>query len=187
MARAELWRECVTRSALALAVADELGTDLDTLRGLCFTSDAVGIERTGRGRPVIFYLYEHGAKIRHPRGHVPRFEWTQGKAALPWRWHFAARPEVATVYVTEGETDAIAAIAAGLEVLHPRDGSRPSAVVACPGSSFPAAWGPLFTGKRAVLMFDADKAGRDGAERAAAVIHPYAASVRIAEWNRFEK
>lgn len=184
-ARANLYRECVTKSSVALAVAGELGTDIETLRSLCFTSDGIGIEyaRVRSARPVILYLYEHGAKIRHPKGYTPRFEWAHGSPALPWRWHFAARPEVVTVHVTEGETDAIAAISSGVENLHPHDGTRASAVIACPGTSFPEAWGPLFRGKRAVLMFDRDEPGQAAQARAAAIIAPYALAVNLFNWK----
>lgn len=190
-ARWNLWTECRDRSETARLVAAELGTDLDTLRGLTFTTDAVGIEwsndKRRDGRPAILYLYEHGAKLRRWRDEVkgsrPRFEWLHGKAALPWRWHFAARREVGSVILTEGETDAVAAIGAGLECLHPRDGRQACAVVACPGTSFPEAWGRLFLRKQVVLMFDGDKAGREAAQRAANIIMPHALSVRVAKWE----
>jgi hypothetical protein len=182
-ARAALFREIVTRSTVAQAVANELGTDLETLRSLTFTSDGVGIEYRRTGQPVILYLYEHGAKVRHPRGHVPRFEWLHGAPALPWRWHFAARPEVVTVFLTEGESDAIAAISAGLENLHPHDGTKPSAVVACPGTSFPESWGPLFRGKHIVLLFDRDEPGQRAQAKVAGIVGPFAASVAAADWK----
>lgn len=195
VARWNLWRECREQSETARLVAAELGTDLDTLHSLTFTTDAVGIEwpndKRRDVRPLILYLYEHGAKLRRWRDEVngsrPRFEWLHGKPALPWRWHFAARREVGAVIVTEGETDAIAAIGAGLECLHPPHGQTACAVVACPGTSFPEAWGRLFARKRVTLMFDGDKAGREAAQRAGNIITPHALSVRVAKWENITK
>jgi hypothetical protein len=176
--RGALYQACTRRTLAAVAVARELGTDLETLRMSTFTSDGVGIEAG-----CILYLYESGVKRRYPRGHEPRFKWIYGSARLPWRWHFAARPEVKTVYVCEGESDALAALAAGLEVLHPPSGTEAAAVVACPGTAFLEAWGPLFKGKRAVLLFDNDKAGRDATERTVAILRPFAAEIRVANWE----
>jgi DNA primase len=128
-------------------------------------------------------LYESGMKLRNPCGSKARFVWKQGNARLPWRCHFAARPEVKTVFVCEGETDVLAALAAGLEVLHPKQGQPASEVVACPGTAFREAWGPLFSGKRAVLLFDGDEAGRLAARRTAAILGEYALSVCVAGWE----
>lgn len=187
-ARWNLYRECKGHTAIARTVAAEMGTSVEILRGLTFTTDAVGIEYPcdRNGRPVILYLYEHGAKVRHPAGRKPRFEWLHGKAALPWRWHFAARTEVLTVHVTEGETDAIAAIGAGLECLHPKTGRGASAVVACPGTAFPAAWAPLFRRKRVVILPDRDTPGEQAARRTAEILSPYALSVAVADWRTID-
>ncbi len=171
--RAALFDACRRGSLRALAVAQELGTTVDVLRRLTFGSDAVGIE-DGR----VLYLYETGVKVRRPAGCKPRFVWTHGHAAKPWRWHFADRKEIETVFLTEGESDAIAAVGAGLE-----DDGR-SAVVASPGTAFRQEWGALFRGKRAVLLFDRDEPGRKAAQRTAQIIAPHALRVQIARWER---
>jgi len=169
-ARARLWNS----AELCARVAEELGVKEATVRSLCYTSDGLGWDAK-RERPL--YLYEHGAKVRCPAGSKPRFLWLHGRAQAPWRWHFAARPEVARVYLTEGESDAVALIDAGLEELC---GSPPSAVVACPGTNFPEAWAPLFEGKRTTVVFDMDEAGRAAAERVASLLEPHARAVLVA-------
>jgi DNA primase len=173
-ARRELFEACQRKTITAVLIAKEFGIDLETLRQLTFTSDALGIEDY-----KLLYLYETGAKVRNRPGKNPRFYFTYGSAVRPWRWHFAARLEVETVVVTEGESDAIACIHAGVEDLFPKDGSPGRAVVACPGVSFPERWGKLFHQKHVVLFFDFDEPGIKGARRVASIIRKYAASVRI--------
>lgn len=158
-ARARLWG-----SPALLAKAEEiLGVPAAVILSLCYTSDALG---WASGR--LCYLYEHALKFRNPPGVEPRFKVAIGSPAFPWRWHFAARPEVVEVFLTESESDAVALIASGFEELHPKKGKPASAVIACPGNGFPEHWGPLFKGKRVTLAFDWDgksDAARDTAAR----------------------
>ena len=174
LARRELFEACQEKNIKAVLIAKEFGIDLDTLRKLTFSSDALGLEE---GK--LLYLYETGAKVRNPLGKWPRFWFNHGRAVRPWRWHFAARPDVGTVVVTEGESDAIACIHAGVEDLFPKDGSPGRAVVASPGTSFPEQWGRLFRGKHVVLFFDFDAAGVKAARRVASIVGKHAVSVRV--------
>jgi DNA primase len=81
------------------------------------------------------------------------------------------RPETETVYLTEGESDALALIAAGIE----SDGT--AVAVASPGTSFPSAWAPLFRGKRVVLCYDSDAAGRTATATVAATLKNHAREI----------
>jgi hypothetical protein len=170
-ARTRLWR-----SPYLLAEAEKiLGIPAAVIRSLCYTTDALGWEE---GR--LCYLYEHAIKHRNPPGEGPRFNVAIGRPMFPWRWHFAARPEVIDVFLTEGESDAVALIAAGMEELHPKNGHPASAVIACPGNGFPEHWGPLFKGKRVTLAFDWDGRSNAARDKAALIISKYAARVSIA-------
>lgn len=170
-ARARLWRS----DHLCQKAGMMLGARPETIRELCYTSDALGWDN---GR--LLYLYEHGVKQRNPEGSRIRFQWIHGRAVHPWRWHFAARPEVREIYLCESESDAVAMIDAGMEELHPKTGPA-SAVIACPGASnFPEAWGRLFKGKRVTLCFDKDQAGDNGARKIAKILSRHASRVVIA-------
>jgi DNA primase len=84
---------------------------------------------------------------------------------------FATKPEVRTVYLSEGESDCISLVAAGLET----DGA--AACVASPGTSFVREWVPLFAGRRVVLCFDRDKAGQDATAAVAAMLRGTASEI----------
>lgn len=86
------------------------------------------------------------------------------------------------VYLSEGESDALALIEVGLESLHSKSGPS-SAVVAAPGTSFKGDWGPLFRGKDVVLCFDSDEAGRKAVQRVAGILQSYAKSVSALQWK----
>ena len=81
------------------------------------------------------------------------------------------KAETQTVYVTEGESDCLALVAAGLEA----DGT--AVCVASPGTSFPRDWAPLFRGKRVVLCFDTDQPGRTATATVAAILKGYASEI----------
>ena len=84
------------------------------------------------------------------------------------------------IYLTEGETDAIALIDTNIE-----DATAyvtKNAVVAVPSATtFKPEWGPLFMGKTVIICFDNDEAGRRGAEVVGAIIAPYAKQVSIVD------
>lgn len=122
------------------------------------------------------YLYPHGMKVRGAPGARPRFMWVCGSARAPWRMERMS-PETRTVYLCEGESDCLSLVGIGLE----EDGT--SLCVASPGTSFSAAWAPLFAGKDVVICFDKDTAGKAATDRVAGLLHGHAATTRT--WNNF--
>jgi hypothetical protein len=158
-------------------IATSLGLDRETLRLASWGASGLGLAAGNYGKPVwLCYAYPNGLKWRNPdpdakaKGKA-RFEWLVGKATAPWRWEWANKPEARTVYLTEGESDCLALIAAGLET----DGT--AACVASPGTSFPRDWGKLFTGKRVVLCFDTDHAGKLATATVAAILKGHASEI----------
>jgi hypothetical protein len=132
---------------------------------------AMGQSGLGWIEGKLAYLYPEGIKLRNPEGSTPRFRWKAGKATVPWRSEWI-QPETATVYLTEGESDCLALVAAGLE-------SDPGkACVAIPGAEgFKPEWAAIFDGKRAVLCFDFDGKGREATAKVAAMLKGHAAEI----------
>ncbi len=153
-------------------IAASLGLDRETLRFASWGSSGLGLAAGSYGKPAwLCYAYPQGLKWRNPDPTAkPRFEWLTGKALAPWRMEWV-KPDTRTVYVTEGETDCLALIAAGLEA----DGT--AACVASPGTSFPREWAPLFRGKRVVLCFDTDQPGRVATATVAAILKGHASEI----------
>lgn len=147
-------------------IAASLGLDRETLRLASWGSSGLGL-----ADGWLCYAYPQGLKWRNPDpvGKF-RFRWIVGKALAPWRMEWV-KPETDTVYITEGESDCISLIAAGLEA----DGT--AACVASPGTSFPRDWAPLFRGKRVVLCFDTDQPGRVATATVAAILKGHAAEI----------
>jgi hypothetical protein len=153
-------------------IAASLGLDRETLRLAAWGSSGLGLAcPVGSSSPWLCYAYPNGLKWRNPHPQTtPRFRWIVGKATAPWRWEWV-KPETRTVYVTEGESDCMALIEAGLE----DDGT--AACVASPGTSFPRDWGKLFTGKRVIICFDHDEPGRAATAAVAAILKGHAAEI----------
>jgi hypothetical protein len=153
-------------------IAESLGLERETLRIAAWGSCGLGLAcPEGSDSPWLCYAYPEGLKWRNPDPQAkPRFQWLVGKANAPWRMEWVT-PETRTVYLTEGESDCMAMIAAGLET----DGT--TACVASPGTSFPREWACLFQGKRVVLCFDADDAGRAATATVAAILKGYASEI----------
>jgi 5S rRNA maturation endonuclease (ribonuclease M5) len=105
------------------------------------------------------FFFEHGLKVRWRDGAGERrFAWIYGGNEL-WRAEHI-RPETRWIFITEGETDAISLVDAGLEA----DGQ--TAVVAVPGAAaWKAEWGERLRGRDVILCTDADGAGDKAAER----------------------
>ncbi len=143
----------------------ELGIPLEAMRWCARGTSGLGI-RGGN----LCYIYPEGLKVRPPAGSKSRFRWDCGKATAPWRAEWI-KPETETVYLTEGESDCMALVAAGLE-----EGGT-AACVASPGTSFESKWAPLFRGKRVVLIFDTDQPGRAATATVAAMLKGNAAEV----------
>jgi hypothetical protein len=119
------------------------------------------------GGDALDFVYKTGIKVRQWPG--KEFYWWAGERHV-WRGDLLAGRS--TVYLTEGEPDAITLIDAGL------DKQKEVAVVAAPSAStFHNAWADLFEGKDVTICFDADEAGRKGAERVGELLSPVAKSV----------
>jgi hypothetical protein len=147
-------------------IASSLGLDRETLRLASWGSSALGL-----ADGWLCYIYPQGLKWRNPDPNgKPRFRWIVGKALAPWRMEWV-KAETETVYLTEGESDCMALIAAALE----SEGT--AACVASPGTSFSREWAPLFTGKRVVLCFDTDPPGRTATATVAAILKGHAAEI----------
>ncbi|WP_367875380.1 toprim domain-containing protein [Luteolibacter sp. Populi] len=133
---------------------------------------AWGQSGLGWSRGYLCYSYATGLKWRNPDPQAkPRFQWLTGKASSPWRSEWI-KPHTSTVYLTEGESDCLALIAAGLE------NAENVACVAIPSApGFAPEWAPLFKGKRVVLCFDDGPAGRDATANAAGALKSHASEV----------
>ena len=115
----------------------------------------------------LVFMYPTGNKFCRWPG--KEFIWEGGGLSL-WRRH--SIPCATHIYLTEGETDAIALVDAGVE-------DDPNVVVvAVPGAgSFQAEWAEQFTGKVVTLYFDNDKAGEAGADKTGTLLLPYASEI----------
>lgn|GEM_PF-1500407 len=166
-------------------VAAEFGVRVETIRCLGAEEGRIGLfsDLSIGGRSClpdrIGYIYPQGIKIRHPWGPKSRvrFAWACGRATEPWRFILASwRPWVRNYIITEGESDLIALLDAGMENLTLKGDT---AIVASPGISFKPEWAAGFKGLNVTLMFDSDTSGAAGAQRTAALLRPHAAQIRI--------
>lgn len=122
-----------------------------------------------------------GVKTRNLPGVEPRFL-MRGSKQTPWGWD--AVDSAGLVFVTEGESDALAVRAALWAWLDELSHNNPDiypaelpAVVAKPDAgTFRDAWARRLVGKDVVLIVDNDDAGRKGAEKTAGILR--AAGVR---------
>lgn len=150
----------------------------------------LGLGKDGR----LLYVYTHraaagdpvrvvGVKTRNLPGVEPRFL-MRGSKQIPWGW--CAVDAAGLVFVTEGESDALAvrvALWAWLDDwAHVEPDTFPAAdawpvVVGKPDAgTFRDAWACRLVGKDVVLIVDNDDAGRKGAEKTAGILR--AAGVR---------
>jgi hypothetical protein len=153
-------------------IAESLGLERETLRIAAWGSCGLGLAcPIGSSEAWLCYAYKDGLKWRnpHPKS-TPRFRWIVGKATAPWRMGWVT-DKTRTVYLTEGESDCLAMLAAGIEA----DGT--TACVASQGTSFPREWASLFRGKRVVLCFDGDNAGRAATATVAAILKGHAREI----------
>jgi hypothetical protein len=147
-------------------IAASLGLTRETLRLAAWGECGLGL-----ANDWLCYCYPQGMKWRNPHPRTtPRFRWLVGKALAPWRAEWI-KPEVSTVFLCEGESDALALIEAGLDV------PGESACVASPGTSFPREWAAMFAGKRVVICFDSDPAGQNAAAKVAGMLKGHAAAI----------
>lgn len=122
----------------------------------------------------------HGCQVRNRPGEKPRFLWKLGKPFLPWRGWRLHCARVRTVYVCEGQSDALALIDAGIESAG--DPASKIAVVAAPGTAFPEWWASLFRFRRVILCGDRDEPGQKAVRKIGEILHPFAESVRVFSW-----
>jgi hypothetical protein len=121
------------------------------------------------------FIYETGVKLRW-RQHSERIlRWAFGK---PWLWRGSFIDIAQTIYLCEGETDAISLIDAGLEA-----DERTLAVALPSASTFNERWAPLFVGKNVVLAFDADDAGCKATRRISRFLLPHVANLKQLNWG----
>lgn len=122
------------------------------------------------------FIYDSGVKLRWRCNGERVIRWHFGK---PWIWRGAfLKRDSRKVYITEGETDAVRLIDAGIEA----DGSK--LVVAMPSAStFEDEWRGCFAGKDVVLALDDDEAGRKATQKVAPILSRVAKSVGLLDWK----
>jgi 5S rRNA maturation endonuclease (ribonuclease M5) len=125
------------------------------------------------------FIYETGVKLRWQKDGERVVYWAFGK---PWLWRGSLIDIATTVYLCEGETDAISLIDAGLE----SDG-RTVAVALPSATSFNERWADLFLGKEVILAFDADKAGREATHRVSRLLRQHVASLKQLNWQGLQR
>jgi twinkle protein len=121
------------------------------------------------------FIYETGVKLRWRQAHERMIRWAFGK---PWIWRGGFLTEADTVYLCEGETDAISLIDAGVE-------QRPKTfAVALPSAStFDARWAESFRGKEVILVLDADKAGSEATAKVSKLLYGCTRSLKQLNWG----
>ncbi len=151
--------------------AEGLGKDYPAEAWEAFGAREGSIEHDGAGRapePVVAFPVAEGG------WHVYRF----GQKDRKRRWLFTdgGRPALLSagldrpgpILLTEGEWDALRAYAAGFPVATGTGGA----------GSFPNDWAQALAGRDVAVVYDVDRAGRNGAKKAAVELRPVAASVR---------
>ena len=121
------------------------------------------------------FLYESGVKLRWRKDGKRIIRWAFGK---PWLWRGGFLWGRSTIYVCEGETDAISLIDAGIE----KDGLT-LAIGIPSATTFHEEWAVLFKGKNVILALDGDKAGLEATARIAALLRPVVSSLGQVNWG----
>jgi Toprim domain-containing protein len=156
-------------AALRERVARARGWNPTTLRELALEG------YLGWHHEKLAFIYDTGVKLRWRKNCERIIRWAFGK---PWLWRGAYLNFAETVYVCEGETDAIALIDAGVER------QDATIIVALPSAStFNPEWAELFKGKDVILVFDADSAGQSATVNVSKLLLPLARSLRQLEWE----
>jgi hypothetical protein len=126
-------------------------------------------------KDAIAFIYDTGLKLRWREKGERIIRWAFGK---PWLWRGAYLNFAQTVYVTEGETDAVALLDGGVEQQHA------TIVVALPSASiFNSEWAELFKGKNVILVFDADSAGQSATAKVSKILLPVVRSLKQLKWE----
>jgi twinkle protein len=124
------------------------------------------------------FLYESGVKLRWRENGERIILWAFGR---PWLWRGGFLWGRSTIYICEGETDAISLIDAGIE------SDETTLVVAIPSATtFNEEWAGLFKGKNVILALDGDKAGIDATAKIAGLLRPVVSSLGQVNWGGIE-
>jgi hypothetical protein len=157
LAPGQLAMQAAAARALAahpVNVAERRGWSPATVRGLALDG------HLGIHDKKLAFIFPHGVKLRWQEQGERRIAWAFGGNRELWRQDRLVGDTVRTVYVSEGESDAISLIDAGAEA------EAVGAVVAIPGAScWRPEWNPLFAGRDVVVVTDADEAGEKAARR----------------------
>jgi hypothetical protein len=161
-------------SVLCERIAKARGWRPETIRGLAIDG-ALGWSDgwAGYHHGALAFLYESGIKQRWRRERERMIRWFCGGPRSFWRGSLLP-PSVGTVFITEGETDAISLIDAGAEE------ADDAFVVAVPNAGVvPQGIAELVAGRSVVLSLDTDSAGQAASEKLIPLIRPTAASIAI--------
>jgi hypothetical protein len=150
-------------------IASARGWKPETVRNLTYEPSL------GLHEGKLAFIYETGVKLRWRQRGERIVRWAFGK---PWLWRGRFIDIAHTIYLCEGETDAISLIDAGLE----SDG-RTIAVALPSASTFNERWATLFAGRELILAFDADRAGQEATGRVSRFLHPHVASLKQLDWR----
>jgi hypothetical protein len=152
------------------SIADQRKWKAETIRNLA-RDPALGVTADRK----LAFLYESGMKVRSREKGERQIRWAFGK---PWLWRFGYINQADTVFVCEGETDAITLIDSGLE----EDGK--TLVVALPSASFRIdRWVSLFAGKKVIVASDSEEAGLKAAEHLVVALRRWARPLERLELN----
>lgn len=147
-------------------VADPRGWKRETIKSLAAEGSL------GWNQGAFAFIYTTGLKLRNwPHR---EFVWEFGHGSL-WRSH--RLKDCNTIYLTEGETDAISLIDIGIE-------EPGTCVVALPSATtIPSDLAQALTGKDVILCMDNDEAGEKATSRLVEILEPVCASVKAIDWK----
>jgi twinkle protein len=159
----------VSDSSLCERIARARGWKPETVRQL-------GLESyLGWYDGKLAFIYDTGVKLRWREKGERIIRWAFGK---PWLWRGAWISQAETVYLTEGESDAISLIDGGIE------SDRGTVAIATPSATtFDETWVALFKGKHVVLAFDDDEAGAAGTLRVSKLLRSNVRSLGKLNWE----
>ena len=150
-------------AALIEQVAAAKGWNASTILRLAQDNDL------GWWNGLLGFHYSGGVKLRHWPDH--NFHWKLGGNGL---WRDRLLEQSSTIYLTEGESDAITILDCGVE----QDSG--TAVLAVPGASaYKTMWTKRFAGKAVITCFDNDEAGIAMGKRIHPLLKPVVASLRM--------
>jgi len=156
-------------AALRERCAAKRGWKPDTLRQLALEG------YLGWHHGKIAFIYDTGVKLRWRENGERIIRWAFG---TPWIWRGAYLNFAETVFLCEGETDAITLIDAGIE----RE-EKTLAVALPSATTFNPEWAQLFRAKDVVLVFDGDQAGETATARVTGFLRPAARSLSHLDWE----